>query len=80
MLASRNGNPDTIRTLLEHHADVNGKDKLRGTTALMWAAEQGHPEAIHSANWHLVPSTLPQLQTASGILQAMLWRVTMSGL
>ena len=28
------------------HADVNAKDKLRGTTALMWATEQSHPEAV----------------------------------
>jgi len=31
---------------LDHHADVNAKDKLRGTTALMWATEQAHPEAV----------------------------------
>ena len=27
-------------------ADVNAKEKLRGTTALMWAAEQAHPETV----------------------------------
>ena len=46
MLAARTGNLDAIRVLLDHHADVNAKDKLRGTTALMWAAEQSHPEAV----------------------------------
>ena len=40
MLASRNGNLDAIKILLDHKADVNAKEKLRGTTALMWAAEQ----------------------------------------
>ncbi len=40
MLAARTGNLDAIRVLLDHHADVNAKDKLRGTTALMWATEQ----------------------------------------
>ena len=25
---------------------MNAKEKLRGTTPLMWAAEQSHPEAI----------------------------------
>jgi ankyrin repeat protein len=46
MLVARTGNLDAIRLLLEHHADVNAKDKLRGTTALMWATEQVHPEAV----------------------------------
>jgi uncharacterized protein len=46
MLAARTGNLDAIRVLLDHHADVNAKDKLRGTTALMWATEQSHPEAV----------------------------------
>ena len=46
MLAARTGNLDAMRVLLDHHADVNAKDKLRGTTALMWATEQSHPEAV----------------------------------
>jgi ankyrin repeat protein len=45
MMASRNGNVDAIKTLIEHKADVNAKETLRGTTALMWAAEQSHPAA-----------------------------------
>ncbi len=46
MLAARTGNLDAIRVLLDHQADVNAKDTLRGTTALMWATEQVHPEAV----------------------------------
>jgi uncharacterized protein len=46
MLVARTGNLDALRVLLDHHADVNAKDKLRGTTALMWATEQAHPEAV----------------------------------
>jgi ankyrin repeat protein len=46
MLASRSGNLDAIRVLLDHKADINAKDKLRGTTALMWAATEGHPTAV----------------------------------
>lgn len=46
MLAARNGNLDAIRVLLDHKAEVNAKDQLRGTTALMWASEQRHPEAV----------------------------------
>ena len=46
MLASRNGNVDAIKVLIDHKADLNAKEKLRGTTALMWAAEQSHPAAV----------------------------------
>ena len=43
---SRNGNPQAVKLLIEAGADVNAREKLRGTTALMWAAEQRHPEAV----------------------------------
>jgi uncharacterized protein len=46
MLAARNGATDAIKVLLDHKADINATDKLRGTTALMWAAEQVHPAAV----------------------------------
>jgi ankyrin repeat protein len=46
MLASRNGNVDAINVLLRRGLDVNAKEKLRGTTALMWAIEQEHPLAV----------------------------------
>ena len=46
MLAARTGNLQAMRVLLDNHADVNAKDKLRSTTALMWATEQSHPEAV----------------------------------
>jgi ankyrin repeat protein len=45
MMAARNGSVDAIKTLLDHKANVNAKETLRGTTALMWAAEQSHPAA-----------------------------------
>ncbi len=32
MYASRNGNLDAIKVLIDHKADVNAKEKLRGTT------------------------------------------------
>ena len=50
MLAARNGSVDAIKVLLDHKADVNATDKLRGTTALMWAAEQVHPDAVKVAD------------------------------
>ncbi len=46
MLVSRTGNVAAIKVLIDHKADLNAKEKLRGTTALMWAAEQSHPAAI----------------------------------
>jgi|HubBroStandDraft_6_1064221.scaffolds.fasta_scaffold137214_1 ankyrin repeat protein len=46
MLASRNGDVDALKVLIDHKADPNLKEKLRGTTAIMWAAEQSHPDAV----------------------------------
>jgi ankyrin repeat protein len=46
MLAARSGNPATIKILLAAGVPVNAKEPLRGTTALMWAVEQSHPEAV----------------------------------
>jgi len=46
MLTSRNGNVAALNVLLAHKASVNAREKMRGTTALMWAAEQAHPEAV----------------------------------
>ena len=42
MMASRSGNLEAVKALLDHGAQVNAKENLRGTTAIMWAAEQGH--------------------------------------
>ena len=49
MLAARNGNPDAIRVLIDGGAKVNARETLRGTTALMWAAEQKHPDGREGA-------------------------------
>jgi ankyrin repeat protein len=46
MLTSRTGNVAAIKVLINHKADLNAKEKLRGTTAVMWAAEQNHPGAV----------------------------------
>ena len=45
MFAARNGRVEAIRVLLDHKAEVNAREKLRGTTALMWAVEQSHHAA-----------------------------------
>jgi ankyrin repeat protein len=46
MLAARNGNPEVIDLLVKGGADVNARETVRGTTALMWAAEQRHAAAV----------------------------------
>jgi ankyrin repeat protein len=46
MLAARNGNPEAIQRLLASGAEVNLREPIRGTTALMWAVEQRHPAAV----------------------------------
>ena len=46
MMASRTGNVSAMKVLLDSGAQVNVKETLRGTTALMWAADQGHAAAI----------------------------------
>ena len=61
MMASRNGNADAIKVLLDHKADVNAKETLRGTTALMWAAEQSHPAASPFARQRSRRQSLPPL-------------------
>ena len=46
MAASRTGNVEAMKVLLDHGADVNAKETLRGTTPLMWAADEGHAAAV----------------------------------
>jgi len=48
MFAARNGSVALIRRLVAAGIDVNAREELRGTTALMWAAEQRHPEAVEA--------------------------------
>ena len=38
--------PDAIKALLTSGIDMNAREPLRGTTALMWAVEQKHPAAV----------------------------------
>lgn len=45
MLTARTGNPDAVRVLIEHGADVNAK-QARDFTALMFAAAEGHAAVI----------------------------------
>ena len=45
MFAGRSGNPDAIKLLVANGADVNAKETVRGTTALMWAVQPATREA-----------------------------------
>ena len=49
MTAARTGNPDAIKVLLAHDANVNAKENTLGETALMWAAAENHPDAVKAA-------------------------------
>ena len=46
MRAARTGIVDALAVLLDRGAEPNTQETLRGTTALMWAADQGHAAAI----------------------------------
>ena len=48
MAAARSGNVDVLRLLLAHGAEVNAREDWRGQTALMWAAAENHPAAVHA--------------------------------
>ncbi len=47
MAAASAGNPDALKTLIEHGANVNAKEGVHGQTALMFAAALGRDQAIH---------------------------------
>jgi ankyrin repeat protein len=40
--AERSGDTETIKMLLKNGVDVNSKETADGSTALMWAAVEGH--------------------------------------
>lgn len=46
MVAARTGSVETLKVLLDRGARVGDKEDLRGTTAIMWAADEGHAPAI----------------------------------
>ncbi len=66
MAAARIGNAEMVSALLNHGADPNAKESVRGQTALMWAVSQKHPNAVralleHGADVHARTLTNPQL-------------------
>jgi ankyrin repeat protein len=46
MTAARTGKVEAVKVLLAHGANANAKESARGQTALMWAAAEGHADAI----------------------------------
>ena len=48
MAAARSGNVDVLRLLLARGAEVSATESWRGQTALMWAAAENHPAAVHT--------------------------------
>jgi ankyrin repeat protein len=48
MIAAGAGNPEVVKLLAAQGAKVNGAEKRKGQTALMWAAAEAHPEAVQA--------------------------------
>ncbi|MEJ0036132.1 MAG: ankyrin repeat domain-containing protein [Gammaproteobacteria bacterium] len=46
MMAARTGRVQILEVLLANGASIDAKEKLRGTTALMWAAANSNPDAV----------------------------------
>src|SRR5512138_2050405 len=46
MMAARTGRVQILDVLLANGASIDAKEKLRGTTALMWAAANANPDAV----------------------------------
>ena len=46
MTAARTSSVESLRTLFKNGADLSAKERRRGTTALMWAADAGQPKAV----------------------------------
>ena len=46
MIAARAGHVDVLQRLISYDSDVNRKNRVRDQTALMWAAAEGHSDAV----------------------------------
>jgi uncharacterized protein len=83
MMASRTGNVDAVNVLLDHKANVNAKEKIRGTTALMWAVEQQHPAVAKILVEHgadvAAATTSAKVSTTAYLAPAVRLRTTPAG-
>ena len=48
MAAARTGSVSVLKLLLAHGANAGARESWRGQTALMWAAAENHPAALHT--------------------------------
>ncbi len=46
MTAARTGRVEAIQVLLDHGANINARETVRGQTALMWAVLENHPAVV----------------------------------
>src|SRR5262249_35482627 len=46
MTCARAGDPNAVKALVAHHADVNAQEREHQQSALMWAAAQRHPDVV----------------------------------
>ena len=46
MMAARTGKIEAVKVLLEHGTEVNARETWGGTTALMWAVSERHPDLV----------------------------------
>src|SRR5215213_5317803 len=71
MTAARSGSVQTVTLLIDHRADVNAAERVRGQTALMWAVDQRHAPIVHTllargANVHARSAVWQQLENTAG--------------
>lgn len=48
MAAARSGSAAAVALLASRGADLNAREHIRGQTALMWAADQRHPDVVRA--------------------------------
>lgn len=48
MTCARTGSADAVRMLIEYGAAINAKEPKENQTALMWAAEEHHPDVVQA--------------------------------
>ena len=68
MTAARTGSVDVVQALVRGGADVNAAVTATGSTALMWAVSEQHPEIVHAL---LAAGADPRASTIKGFTPLM---------
>ena len=68
MTAARTGSVDVVRALVDGGADVDAAVTATGSTALMWAVSEPHPEIVHAL---LAAGADPRASTIKGFTPLM---------